>query len=100
MERKEGQRKEDLSGEKGSEILKKAKTLIRMDFGGTPQIPAIQKKMEENGIPCGPKSAEVILKLIDEQLEGCRKRVFPRIDEAIRRFESLEKGNTTGESLP
>lgn len=96
--RKAGKRKTDLSGESDAEVLKKAKQLIRTDFGGSSDpLEVIRKKMEEKGIkPVGPASCKAIKELLEEQVESCRKRTTPRLDEAIRRAE----GRGIVESLP
>jgi len=96
-ERKIGQRKTDLSGESTAEVLKKAKTLIRTDFGGSPDPESvIKKKLLAVGIEAGPKSCAAIKKLLEEQVDSCRKRAFPRIDEAIRRVS----GTAVEEVIP
>ena len=63
--RKVGERKTDLSSESDSEVLKKAKSLIRTDFGGSSDpCEVIRKKMkEEYGVDAGPKSCAAIKKM-------------------------------------
>ena len=43
--------------------------------------------MKEHGVDAGPKSLAAIKELIEDQVESCRKRIFPRIDEIIQRLE-------------
>lgn len=97
--RKPGQRKTDLSDETGSEVLKKAKTLIRTDFGGRDAVTVIITKMKDKGIECGPKSAQAIKELCEEQVSGCRARANHRLDEAIARFEEIENVTKVKERL-
>lgn len=93
--RKPGQKKADYSDEDTRTLLKKSKQLVRTDFGGSSQpTEVIRKKLEARGIPAGPKSCEAIKELLEEQVESCRKRIFPRIDEAIKRLGEV------GETLP
>jgi hypothetical protein len=95
--RKVGKRKTDLSGESDAEVLKKAKQLIRTDFGGSSNpLEVIQKKMKEEGVDAGEAACKAIKKLLEEQVESCRRRTTPRLDEAIRRAE----GRRIVESLP
>lgn len=94
-DRKIGQRKTDLSGETDAEVIKKAKSLVRTDFGGASDpLAAIGKKMQEKGITTGPQSQQAIKELLEEQVESCRKRVFPRLDESIRRAEKRGAAET------
>jgi hypothetical protein len=75
-----------------------AKQLIRTDFGGSPDpIGVLRKKFASAGIDAGDKSLKFVKELLEETVDSCRKRAFPRIDEAIRR---LEKQETTVEKLP
>lgn len=88
MSRKIGQRKQDLSGESTAEVLKKAKALIRTDWGGKDPDEVIRKKLEAAGVQAGPKSLAAIRQIAEEQVEGCRRRTSARMDEAIRRAEA------------
>lgn len=89
--RKAGKRKEDLSDESTSHILKIAKQLVRTDFGGSSDpLEVIRKKMMKKGVKAGPQSCTAIKELLEEQVKGCRDRIGPRIDEAIRRLENKE----------
>jgi hypothetical protein len=97
-DRKNGRRKIDLSDESTAKVLKTAKTLIRTDWGGRDPDEQIKKEAEEAGIDWGPKSRELARKIAERHVESCRKRQFPRIDEAIRRLE--EKKPEPVESAP
>ena len=99
MTRQVGRRKLDLSDESTSKVLKTAKTLLRTDWGG--QIPdeQIEKKAAKLKLKLGPKTRDFIRELCEEQVESCRRRAFPRIDEAIRRLGGIE-GSVPEESSP
>ncbi len=88
--RRPGQRNEDLSGEPTSVMLKKAKSLIRVDLGGHDQDATIRKKAAEVGLQFTGPQLDFIKDLCSKQVEGCRKRIYPRIDEAIRRAMEQE----------
>jgi len=94
--RKNGQRKTDLSGESTDEVQKKAKSLCRTDWGGKDADTVIKKKLADAGVNAGPKAIEAVKKIAEEQVEGCRKRMFPRMDEVIKRVT----GKTVVETLP
>ena len=83
--RRPGQRKPNYDDETTEKVLKTSKTLCRADHGGQDACEAIRKKAREEGLEIGPKTADFIKKQIEEQIESCRKRMFPRIDEAIKR---------------
>ena len=51
--RKPGRRKTDLSDESDSELIAKAKPLIRTDHGGKDALNIIRKKMVSMGTPVG-----------------------------------------------
>lgn len=85
-----GQRKSDLSDEPTSKVLKVAKQLVRMDFGGKNPDEVIRKKALEAGLELGPKTRAFILSVVEEQVAACRKRAFPRINEAIMRLDPKE----------
>lgn len=98
--RKPGRRKTDLSDETPVQILKKAKPLIRTDFGGADPLEVIRKRMAARGVVAGPKSCAAIKELLEEQAESDRKRIFPRIDAAIERLELLAgAGGDTPEEM-
>ena len=85
--RKPGQKKTDLSDESSDRVLKVSKQMIRADYGGSSNpLEVIRKKMKEKGINAGPKSQAAIKEYVEEQIESCRKRAFPRIDEVIDRL--------------
>lgn len=95
--RKTGKKKDDYSDETTEELLKKAKSLIRTDFGGSSAPEAvIKKKLAAEGIDAGPKTCAAVKKLLEEGAESNRRRIFPRIDEAIRRAS----GKTPVEQAP
>lgn len=86
--RKAGTRKTDLSEETNSQLIKTAKQMVRADFGGQPDpLEVIRRFMESEGVVAGPKSCLAIRKYIERQIDACRKRQFPRLDEVIRRIE-------------
>jgi hypothetical protein len=88
-DRKRGRRKTDLSDESSVKVLKVAKSLVRTDFGGSKDpLGVIQKKMADRGIEAGPKSCQAIKELLEDMVDGTRKRLFPRIDEVIHRLEA------------
>lgn len=88
-ERKVGQRKESYDDEDTVTVLKKSKSLIRTDWGGASDpLQVIIKEMAEEGIKCGLMSAAAIKKIAEKQVNGCRKRTAPRLDEAIKRLEN------------
>jgi len=95
--RKPGRRKIDLSDESNAEVLKKAKGLIRSDWGGQDPDTQIKKKALEEGLDLGPKTRQFVEKEVSRQIESCRKRIYPRLDEVINRLESNQK---TVESSP
>lgn len=97
-ERKAGQAKPDLSDESTAEVLKKAKSLIRTDWGGQDSDDVIRQRMAEAGVMAGPKSVKAIRDIAEKQVEGCRKRLERRLDEAIRRCEASADGSV--EKLP
>jgi hypothetical protein len=93
--RKAGQRKTDLSDETDAELLKKAKPLIRTDWGGSSDPESVIKnQLKSDGIVAGPKLPTLIRKMVEKQVESCRKRINPRLDEAIRRAEGRGKLET------
>jgi hypothetical protein len=63
-------------------VLKKSKPLMRKDFGGRNAITTIMQK-----IHCTEAQAYQIKLLLDEQIDGCRKRVYPRIDDVVERIQ-------------
>lgn len=84
-----GKRQTDLSGETTQVVLKKAKSLIRVDFGGKKNgADVISQKMAALGYPVTSDQSEAIKKLMSDQVASCRKRIYPRIDEAIRRIDT------------
>jgi hypothetical protein len=85
--RKPGRRKTDLSDESSQKVLKTSKSLVRTDWGGQDPDKQIQKRAAEAGLDLGPKTREFVKALCEEQVESCRRRAFPRIDEVIRRLE-------------
>jgi hypothetical protein len=91
--RKAGQAKLDLSDESTAEVLKKAKSLIRTDWGGQDSHDVISQRMAEAGVMTGPKSVKAIRDIVEKQVEGCRKRVERRLNEAIRRCEASQDGS-------
>jgi len=99
-DRARGRRKTDLSDEESSKVLKVAKSLIRTDFGGQDPDDQIRKKAEAEGLDLGPKTRAFIRTMCEDQVESCRKRVFPRIDEIIRRSEVAETRRASVESSP
>ena len=90
VKRKPGSRKTDLSSETSPKVLKTSKSLVRTDWGGQDPEKQIRKRAKEMGIDFGPKSCDLVKKLCEEQVESCRKRAFPRIDEVIRRLEGKD----------
>jgi hypothetical protein len=86
-----GQRKTDLSDEPTSKVLKVAKQLVRTDFGGKNPDEVIRKKALELGLDLGPKTRAFVLAIAEEQVAACRKRAFPRINEAILRLDPREE---------
>lgn len=85
-----GQRKTDLSDEPTPKVLKIAKQLVRMDFGGKNPDEVIRKKALDAGLDLGPKTRAFILDIVAEQVAACRKRAFPRINEVIMRLDPQE----------
>jgi hypothetical protein len=85
--RKIGSRKIDLSDESTATVLKKAKPLARTDWGGQEADDVILKKAIEENLDLGPKTRAFVKKIAEEQAEGIRKRIYPRMDEAINRLE-------------
>jgi hypothetical protein len=88
--RKPGRRKMDLSDESSSRVLKVMKSLIRTDWGGKNPGDVIRKKAEEKGLEYGPMTVDHIIELVEDAVDGCRKRAFPRVDEVIARLEGAE----------
>lgn len=87
---KPGQKKESLSEETTVRMLKRVKQFVRCDFGGQDPLTTIRGKMKAEGINCNEKSQRAIHKIVTEQVEGCRRRSFPRINEAIKRLEGKD----------
>jgi len=85
--RKSGRRKTDLSDESSPKVLKVAKSLIRTDWGGKDPDEQIRKKAAEAGLDFGIRSRQFVKDEVERQVESCRKRIFPRIDEVIARLE-------------
>ena len=102
MARKPGAKKEDLSDESTAKLLKVAKQLVRKDFGGKNPLQSIEGKMAAKGVECGPVSCQAILDIIEEQINGIKKRQFDRLDEAIKRVSTpVQKPSTpVQEKLP
>ena len=86
--RKTGKRKEDLSSETLEEVVKKAKPLIRLDVGGKDVDEQIRAQAADQGLRLSPAEREFVRKFAQDQLESSRRRVFPRLNEAIRRAKS------------
>ena len=82
---KQGERKTDLSDESTAVVLKKSKTLIRSDWGGQMSLYVIKNKLKELHANSSITNCRAVKKIVEEQIAGCRKRVFPRVDEAIKR---------------
>jgi len=85
--RRPGRRKSNYNDESTADVVKNAKKQIGKNFGGKDAIASIINKMAERGVACGEKSAQAILEIIDEQFESLRRRVYPRLDEAVSRLE-------------
>ena len=84
---KRGEKKGDLSGENTAQLLKWVKRMIYVDYGGkADRVGLIQRKLLKHGIKAGPRSCQAIMALLEDVAAGCRKRTFPRLDEAIRRL--------------
>lgn len=91
--RQPGRRKPNYDDETAAQCLKKAKPLKRTDFGGKdPNVVAknIVKKLRKHGATSAiPRDvADAVRKLCEDQVEGVGKRMFPRIDEVIKRIET------------
>lgn len=85
-----GSRKNDLSDESTVKVLKVAKQMLRTDFGGKNPDDVIKKKALAEGLEIGPKTRAFILAIAEEQVASCRKRAYPRINEAISRLDPQE----------
>ena len=97
--RKPGQRKPNYDDESTADLLKNVKKLVRTDWGGKDAIEQIVKKMAEDDVNCGPIAAAAIKKMIEKAVRGNRERIFPRIDEAIRRLSGTSEDDFQ-ETLP
>lgn len=86
--RKPGQPKADLSEETTAEVLKKAKALIRTDWGGQNPDQAIFRKLLAAGMEASPQLVAACLAIAEQQVAGCRRRTSRRLNEAIRRLET------------
>lgn len=84
--RKPGARTEDFSHESTEKLLKTAKPLVRSDFAGKPDSAMhVKNKLSSLGMECTIQEATIVRDLIIRSIRGCRDRVFPRINEAIKR---------------
>lgn len=94
MTKKIGCRKseEDLEAETTAELAKKAKSLIRTDWGGKNPDDVIRRQMADLGVDAGPKSVAAIRVVAERQVEGCRKRTERRLDKIIGRSEADASG--------
>jgi hypothetical protein len=84
---KRGQAKESLDGDSTPVLLKRVKQFIRCDWGSKPSRDVIRKKMAAGGVQCGERSIDLIVKLIEDMVDGCRKRTTPYLNEVIGRVE-------------
>lgn len=101
MSTKSGARKANYDDESSSRVLKTAKSLVRTDFGGQPDpAEVIRKRFAEHGIQAGPLTCSLVKSMLEEQVASCRKRIFPRIDEVIRRLEGQEAVDAAVEVVP
>lgn len=71
------------------DILKKTKPLVRSTLGRNVTEKLQQKLAEKKVSVRSEKTLEAIAEIIQEQLDGVKSRIYPRIDAAI---ENLKQG--------
>jgi hypothetical protein len=95
VKRKAGERKRSYADEPTAKLLKTAKTLIRVNYGGNDPTEVVRAKLAESGVNAGPVTVAAIVSMLEQMAETCRRAAFPRIDEAIVRLEGTGEVETT-----
>lgn len=94
VKRKAGTRKSSYADEPTPKLLKTAKSLIRVNYGGQDPSEIVRAKLTEAGVAAEPVTVAAVVSMLEQMAETCRRAAFPRIDEAIVRLEG------TGEVAP
>lgn len=92
--RKRGRRKDNLDDESTVVVLQRAKAQLHWDFGGRDPIVRIRERARELGVDMGPKSAALVLEMLEEQMEEIRGQVHPLIDQVIEAERRREPEET------
>lgn len=95
VKRKAGQRKSSYADEPTAKLLKTAKTLIRVNYGGHEPSEVVRAKLAEAGVNPGPVTVAAVVSMLEQMAETCRRAAFPRIDEAIARLEGTGEVEAT-----
>ncbi len=98
--RKRGQRKPSFGDEDDARLVKTAKSMVRTDWAGRDPLEQIRAKLRERGVEAGLVSCAAILSIIEAQVDACRKRQFPRLDELLRRIEQGAVLETLADPTP
>lgn len=89
--RKPGGRKSSYCDETTARLLKTAKSLIKVNFGGHDAAQVVQGKLADAGVTAGPVTIAAVIAMLEQTTETCRRAAFPRIDEAIARLEGTNE---------
>lgn len=85
MDRRPGQRKESFDDESNVDLIHNIRKMIRTDFGGKDHVEWVRQTLERHNVHPSDRAANAILDVLRKQVEACRKRVGPRLDELIKR---------------
>jgi len=91
--RKAGGRKDSYADESTARLLKAAKTLIMVNYGGHDPAAVVRAKLAESGVNAGPVTVAAVVSMLEQTAEACRA-AFPRVDEAIARLEGTNEKET------
>lgn len=94
VKRKAGARKDSYADEPTAKLLKTAKTLIKVNYGGRDHAEVVQAKLGEAGVNAGPVTVAAVLSMLEQTAETCRRAAFPRIDAAIARLQGTDAKET------
>ncbi len=89
--RKPGARTENYNVVSISSSLNQVKKLTRTDFGGHSAVKVLSNKATAHKLDFGERSLVFIKDICVDQVESCRKRTNPRLDNAIDRIARIEK---------
>lgn len=89
VSRKPGRKTEDLSSIPAKQSLKTTKTFIRRDTGGVDLKTAMKEQLVKAGLPPDPLHVNFYTKVETRVLGSCKKRMFPRLDDAHDRYNKI-----------